>query len=614
MCGISGIISAALLNEDDIAALRAINAAMIHRGPDADGFTNFGHVALAMRRLSIVDLAGGSQPITNEDGSISIVCNGEIYNHHDLRRELTSEGHVFRTKSDIETIVHCYEQYGCDRFLTPLRGMFAFALWDDRAGRLTLARDRLGEKPLYLYRDQRADGAPRLWFASELHAILKVVPPGRRRLSAQAFNEFMTFQYVLDPGSPIEGITQLRAAFRLDVSVSTIERSPVSYWSLGQTRACDNDTRAVDAVRAGMEVACRRMGSADVPVGVALSGGIDSSLVAAITARHYPGQLQAFTVGYPGRPENDERAIAARFAQQIGVPLMEIEIPIDEVVDSFPQTVSVMDTPIADIAAFGYYCVTRAARRAGIPVLVSGMGGDEMFWGYEWVRNAVGALALDGSLLRREGWKSRILGALTGNKRADIHETSIYAPHKEFAAGNAVSFDIIGDRAGIASDHWLEVTRPRINTEPSTAVAEILNATWLVGNCLTLLDRMSMAHSVEMRVPFLDIDLVERLWTMRRDNGLSDWRMPHKSLLLETWGHILPEEIRCRRKQGFTPPVAQWISSIVERWGHTWRESSAIVRAGLATQQQINQAARTFTMDLQYKMTVFEIWARSILT
>lgn len=601
MCGIAGVLCAATLNDDDVALLKRINGTLLHRGPDSEGLFRSGQVALAMRRLSIVDLAGGQQPIANETDSVTVICNGEIYNHKKLRSDLLARGHRFRSHSDVETIVHLYEEEGEDCVL-PLRGMYALALWDAPERRLLLARDRLGEKPLYLYRDRRPDGAERLWFASELTALLNAVPPERRRLSAAAINEFFTFQYVLEPGTPVEGIVQLPPGHVLSLSPDALDASPRRYWSVLDIPAAAPED-PVDAVRNWLSEACRRMGTADVPVGVALSGGIDSSLVAAITARHYPGQIQAFSVGYPGRPATDERSIAQRFARSIGIPFAEIEINIEEIVGEFPALVAAMDTPVADIAAYGYYAVSRAAREAGVPVLLTGMGGDEVFWGYDWVRAAVASANGNG---RARWWAPFVPGAPKARRPSSIFEV-----HDELRRGDTLARGLRGGAGSIAEDHWLAATRLAADAPADLAVSETLNRTWLLSNCLTLVDRMSMAHSVEPRVPFLDIDLVNGIFAARRA-GLGDWMKPHKWLLLEAAGDLLPPEIKFRPKQGFTPPVQAWMQAIVERWRHLWEEDSALVRYDAVDREALRRMAPQMPISFLYKLTMLESWTRSV--
>ncbi len=301
MCGISGVISSEPLTDADVASLRAVNERLVHRGPDSGGEFRAVKAMLAMRRLSIIDLEGGGQPLFNENGDIAIVCNGEIYNHAALRGELQALGHRFSSLSDVETIVHAYEEWG-NAGLARLRGMFAFALWDGRSDKLLLARDRLGEKPLYICRSP--DGG-QLWFASEMTA-LSGVTARPLKLSPAALNLFLTFQYVPEPLTPLMGLDLLPAGHFLELSPGQPTAEPVSYWNLAE--AHENPSDPIRTTGDIISAACHLMGTADVPVAIALSGGIDSSLVAALTAQFFPHQLHAFTIGYEGRPETDERS------------------------------------------------------------------------------------------------------------------------------------------------------------------------------------------------------------------------------------------------------------------------------------------------------------------
>jgi asparagine synthase (glutamine-hydrolysing) len=605
MCGISGVICSAPLRESDLALLKEVNQALLHRGPDSDGLFQSTHMAMAMRRLSIIDLAGGDQPIYNEDRSVAITCNGEVYNHRELRSALEARGHGLRTHSDVETIVHLYEEKG-EQCVANLFGMFAFALWDARKDQLVLSRDRIGEKPLYLMRDRRDDGAERIWWCSELTALLRLVPRSRRRISRAALYEFLTFQYCLEPGSLISGISQLPAGHTITLSPGRLDAEPRRYWSM-LDQVDDNDADPIERVQGLLETACRRMGSADVPVGIALSGGVDSSLVAAISARHYPGQIHAFTIGYKGRPPTDERLIAQKFARSLNIEFTEVEIDPDQMVEQFPQLVQAMDTPVADIAAQGYFEVCRAARAAKVPVLLSGMGGDEFFWGYEWVRNAARDHRNSGDTARGiRAWARR---AVTNGSR---EETSIFAPLKDIGRAAALSRSLLADSSAVAPDHWLARTQPAAGFASGPAVTEALSRTWLLSNCLTLLDRMSMAHSIEMRVPFLDIELVNGVSSMR-NRGLDDFDKPHKWLLLSSFGNLLPDEVSCRPKQGFTPPVQEWMLKLIERWSPLWQNESVLVSNGAIDEAALRRQAPAFSLEFQYRLTVAEMWARGVL-
>ncbi len=599
MCGISGVISAGQLSADDIAAVRAVNARLLHRGPDSDGEYQTDRVMLAMRRLSIIDLAGGRQPLFNETGDIAIVCNGEIYNHAALRDDLKSLGHNFSSMSDVETIVHAYEEWG-NECLARLRGMFAFALWDGRSGKLLLARDRLGEKPLFLHCSP--DGS-RLWFASELAAVSHVMPRPLR-LSPEAFNLFLTFQYVPEPVTPLVGLEQLPAGHYLELTPNTLDARPVPYWNLVAAR--EDPSNPVRTTEEILDDACRLMGTADVPVAVALSGGIDSSLVAALTAKHFPNQIHAFTIGYEGRPESDERSFAEALARDLGIGFTEVELRMADVVDRFPQLICAMDTPIGDIAAFGYYAVAEAARAAGYPVLLSGLGGDEFFWGYQWVREAMTRNeALQSGKALRQSWWQRLLGREAPTK------LEFFGVHPDLRNGDANSRRIMTDAArnALPQDLWLTETRFDTLLPLHLATSELLNRTWLRSNCLALIDRMTMAHSVEGRLPLLDVQLVERVTGMR-NSGLGDWQKPHKWLLVEALRDALPADVLSRKKQGFTPPIGKWMSGIVERY-RPFLVDGSLVGQGLVAPEALNgRGLGGYDLFFQYKLVLLECWSR----
>jgi len=595
MCGICGFFAPGVTRSEREEKVQRMNQSMIHRGPDSQGMFSHGAATIAMTRLAIVDLQGGYQPLYNETGNLAIVCNGEIYNHHELRRRLEAAGHHFSTHSDIEVILHAYEEYGLQS-LGMLRGMFAFALWDGSRRQLLLVRDRLGEKPLYFHRGTSGS----IWFASELRSLAMVLP-GDVSLSPQAFNLFLTFQYVPEPYTPVEDVHQLPAGHFLLLSEFGPVPEPTPYWDRRNLHASPMLHAA--RVAAALDTACVQMGTADVPVGVALSGGIDSSLVAAITARHYPRDLQAFTVGYTGRPVSDERSQAKALADHLGIPCLEIEIDDEQVVEDFPLMMAFMDTPIADIAGYGYFAVSRAARLAGVPVLLSGMGGDEFFWGYSWVRDAV----------------VRNSSILSGEFRRSLKDLLLHRPppkidffgvHAALRTGDAISRRLMTSSALalVPEGLWLATNSLDPSLPMHLAVSELLNRTWLRSNCLALVDRMSMANSVEVRLPLLDVDLVNMVTGMRND-GLEDWQLPHKSLLVEALGGLLPAEVLHRRKQGFTPPVGRWMQRILSRYSHLLA-GGYLVESGLVDQDALRSLFPAIDLETRYKLMFAECWCR----
>jgi asparagine synthase (glutamine-hydrolysing) len=509
-----------------------------------------------------------------------------------LRRDLEGAGHRFSTHSDVETIVHGFQDDGLG-VLGRLRGMFAFALWDRAARRLVLARDRLGEKPLYTYRDARG-----LWFSSEIQSLLAAVRDPK--VTAEALYLFLTFQYVPEPATPVAGIEPVPRGTCLSVMPG---RPPEShqYWNLFGVAGRGGDP--VETVREVVPEACRLMGTADVPVGLALSGGIDSSLVAAISGQLYPGQLHAFTIGYRGRPAVDERAVAEASARRFGFEFHDVELSDEDVVRDFPALVHALDTPIADPAAYGYYAVARAARAAGVPVLLSGLGGDEFFWGYEWVREAARARLAPAP-------PRNFLARLFGPRQSIPLVPPFFAVHEELRAAEQLARDVVTGAAALPEGLWLSRTALPKDQPQDLAVSDCLNRTWLLSNCLALGDRATMAHSVELRLPFLDADLVDRVTALRR-GGLRDVERPHKWLLLEALGGLLPEGLAARPKQGFTPPVHQWLAMVLDAY-EPLLDDGALAGAGLIDPARL-QAHPGRTLTIRYKMLCLELWMRTVI-
>ena len=298
MCGISGRISRTPLSPEQRAGVSRMNRALIHRGPDNEGRFGTSHVALAMRRLSIIDLEGAAQPLSNADGSVTLVFNGEIYNYRELRSQLSADGYAFRTFGDGEVIVALFEKHGLD-FVQHLRGMFAIALYDAVQRRLVLARDRMGEKPLYLYKK-----AGDIVFASEMKALMRSGEIDFA-LDAEAVHLYFHYQYVPEPRTAVAGVSKLPAATLLVVELEPWRVEERSYWSMAAAPSIKGDE--VERLRESLDEAARLTVRADVPVGVALSGGLDSAVVAALAKRHRPDGITALTVGYAGRPDHDER-------------------------------------------------------------------------------------------------------------------------------------------------------------------------------------------------------------------------------------------------------------------------------------------------------------------
>lgn len=632
MCGISGIVSSRRVTPEDLAAVASMNRALTHRGPDDSGVFSSTHAALASRRLSIIDLGGGRQPLYNEDRTLALVANGEIYNHAELRRRLEARGHIFQTGSDCEAILHAYAEYGTG-CVEHLRGMFAFALWDEARGRLVLARDPLGEKPLYLH---ERDG--RLLFASEMKALLRSgeVP---FELDPAAVDLFFHYQYVPEPRTAVKGVRKLDAAHTLVVDVEPWRVEESCYWRMEDAPPLDADAPAL--IRERLEEVGDLITRADTPVGVALSGGLDSSVVAAVAARRRPGELQAFSVGYPGRPEGlDERDEAQALARHLRLPFHEVEVEKEEVVEFFPELNYWRDDPVADYSGHAYYAVMRKARERGVPVMLQGQGGDELFWGYPQLRQAAHesaekATLHDGGLTatlrylspaapRRSraglsAWARDLGGARSGLRRMREHRASpaerlaFYDLSPDFRAAAEGVGTLYSDsfaeqlpQGGAYELFTLPLPWPRVDV----TLTRLISDTYLRANGIAQGDRLAMASSVEMRLPLLDRRFVETVVGLRKSS--TDVRLPPKEWLKRAAEGLLPEWVLRRPKRGFAPPVGEWHAALFAAHGGALRDGY-LVQCGVLKRESAELLARGrfpsgLTSPLSFKALVLEHW------
>lgn len=602
MCGIVGIISRAPISAHDAGLVARMNRLQVHRGPDGDGLFQSTHVAMGMRRLSIIDLETGGQPLYSEDRSIALVANGEIYNHVELRRELERHGHHFATGSDCETILHAYEQYG-DSCVDHLRGMFAFAIWDNNRRRVLLARDRMGEKPLYLLRQ-----ADRIVFASELKALVGAgVAPFE--LDPVAITHYFHYGFVPEPLVAVRNVEKLPAASILAIDVDRWAFTERLYWRLEDAPPIESEP--VSTIRQELERISEIVIRADVPVGISLSAGLDSSAVAALVARKAPGTIHAITVGYSGRPHQDERHEARALADHLAMPFHEIEVSAREMVDAFPRVVFDRDDPIGDISGMGYYSVFKRARELGIPVMLAGAGADELFWGYDWVRESVSKSERKRSLLNggaRVGifdyarvrrppysytggirWLSALGGLRDGwrqywrDLRGRRDQLIFYEQTPHFAAASGSLQDVFDPTffqrgASVSPYKLFTIDQPWPRTD--IAVTKLICDTYLRENGLAQSDRLSMANSVELRLPLVDYRLVETVVGLRKH--ASDIGLAPKHWFREAVKHLVPAFVLRRRKRGFTPPWRSWTAALAHRYGRSLADGY-LVEKGVLT-------------------------------
>jgi asparagine synthase (glutamine-hydrolysing) len=638
MCGIAGIITEAPTTPEEIAGVRLANSRLVHRGPDGSGEFQDAHVMLAMRRLSIIDLDGGWQPLYNEDRTLALIANGEIYNFIELRERLESLGHRFNTNSDCETILHLYEEHGLDA-VKYLRGMFAFALWDSRRKRLLLARDRMGEKPIYIH-----ERNGRLFFASELKALL-ASGLVKFELDPAAVNLYFHYQYVPEPMTPLKGVRKLDAACFLTVDVDPWRVEEHRYWRMEDAPPLEGDPASL--IREQLETISEIVIRSDVPVGISLSGGLDSSAVAALAARKYPGTMHAFSVGYPGKLQNDERPDARALADQLKMPFHDVELTTDELVSFFPELVYLRDDPIADIAGFGYYSVMKLAREHNVPVVLQGQGGDELFWGYGWVQAAAHASARK---LRRS---SNPLGTLpryvdfrlpAGLSREQLAEWT-YAlgglrksweglrRDSRSSADQMVFYDLAPDFLESMEETQTLFSasfREQINgndvrglftfDQPwpniDVRLTRLICDTYLRENGVTQGDRLGMASSIEMRLPLLDHRLVETVIGLRK--AQTDVDQPPKAWLKEAMKDLLPEQVINRRKRGFSPPVMEWHRALFATHGPSLSNGYLLQHSVLTEASARHLSSGPFPANniapISFKALVLELWCRRMST
>lgn len=569
MCGIAGALSAEAHREVGPLVER-LTAALAHRGPDGAGL----HVvpgrsaALGHRRLSIVDLECGAQPMANEDGRLWVVLNGELYNHLHLRPELERRGHRFRTRSDTEVLVHGWEEWG-PGVLERLNGMYAFAVWDGREspGTLWLARDPVGVKPLYV---GRTNGT--WWFCSELAAARQSgLLPGDLR--PEAIDEFLVYRFIPSPGTPYKNAWKLPPGHLCRLSLEHLPETPrFERFATRFASASLPSSRGewAEALRAGLDAAVRRQLMSDVPVGSLLSGGVDSTVLTRMMRDALPEPPAAFAIGFRDRPELDELGAARRAAEALGVPLTEVPVVEDEFLAEWPRQVANMGEPIADSSALLIGLLCRTVRRTH-KVVLTGQGADEPLGGYPrhvgerfygWLRHAAGVLdwiperALSSDRVAR----LRRLAQEPDEAQRFAETLAVFGPEEAVRlTGHDISPTTLADPVR----RWL----PEEDTCDSANRLLLVDARLsLADDLLIVADHMSMASSVELRVPFLDLEflaLVERMPSRYKISGLGE----RKWLYREAVSGLLPNQLRpalvgwrgrLGRKLGFTTPLASW--------------------------------------------------------
>ena len=584
MCGITGFIDRKQSYEDSEELIDKMCQNIRHRGPDEQGTWVGDGIALGMRRLSIIDLAGGQQPIWNEDRSILIVFNGEIYNYRDLQRTLQRHGHSFRTQSDTEVILHAYEEYG-DECVKHLRGMFAFALWDRTRQRLLAARDRFGKKPLHYYWDGH-----RLIFGSEMKSILQAEVA--REVNPCALDDYLAYSYVPSPTTIFKGILKVPPAHLLIYQDGHL--STQRYWDLPFTPTCqDDEATAIERTRALLQDAVHVRLMSEVPLGAFLSGGVDSSLVVGLMSQMMSRPVKTFSIGFEEDWFN-ELPFARLVAKHFGTDHHELVVH-PELVSILPELVWAYDEPFADSSMLPTYYVSKLAREQ-VKVVLTGDGGDEIFAGYRHYRREYVTDRIPFPLRLLLGWGGEIMPTgMRGKHRLkqmykDYATRGIQARPLFAAASRSLLFQ--PDYFALVSHH-----EPRERERGAYHMAAHLDAVtrmqyvdthvYLPDDILVKVDRASMFNSLETRAPLLDQYLVEYVSslpaTLRVGNGVL------KSLLKQVAASIVPAEILTRRKTGFGVPIDRWLRGELRTYAYDVLTSASARQRGIFRPQFVEE-------------------------
>ena len=626
MCGIAGVVARDATRRPDLAVIERMVEKLHHRGPDDTGTITLPGVALGLKRLSIIDVAGGRQPIQNEDETITFVGNGEIFNYRALRDELLGKGHRFRTGSDMEVIVHGYEEWG-DRVTERVNGQFAFALWDGARRRLLAARDRAGEKPLYYY-----DGGEDIVFASEIKSLLarSDVP---RELNPEALDCFLTYEFIVAPLSIFKGVAKLPPAHAMSVENGEVKTWP--YWSPpAQVVDGRSDREWIEELRETLGRAVRSQMMSDVPLGAFLSGGIDSSTVVAMMAEASERPIKTFSIAFQ-ESSYDESAYAREIASLFATEHHE-ELVAADVAELFDKLIVHLDEPFADVSLFPTYLVSQVAAKE-VKVVLSGDGGDELFAGYDWYV----ADRLAQKLARFPGKNALRL----------LHAMSEWVPPSEKKKGlvNKAKRFLEGTQAAPELEHyrWLwhlpveqkkrlytaSLSEALASYDPKLHVLETLGAggddllnrqlfadfkLFLSDDILVKVDRMSMATSLEARAPFLDRDVIELAFRMPghlklREDGTS------KYVLKQAMTGVLPDAVLHRRKEGFSIPLKNWLRRELRPLMDELLSEERIRARGLFEPAEVARLRREHVAGSRnhahqlFPLMVFERWAEEFL-
>ena len=608
------------------ALVKTMADAIRHRGPDDEGYYLAGPIGLGFRRLSIIDLSTGHQPISNEDGSIWVVFNGEIYNYAQLRSELLAKGHVFKTQTDTEVLVHLYEEYGPD-LLEKLRGMFSFALWDQARTTLFLARDRVGIKPLYYYLNDRF-----ISFGSEIKAIL-ADPDVRKEIDPAIIDRFLTFQYVPGEETLFRGVRKLAPGMYLIVQNGKTQAR--KYWDLHfpDERQKIGVPEAARQLEKHLDEAVGLHMISDVPVGFLLSGGVDSTALLSFAAGRTEFPISSYTVGFSAPGCVDERPYAKLAAEKFHTQHHEISISPTEFKDFLPKYIWHMEEPVCEPPAIALYYVSKLARDF-VKVLVSGEGGDEAFAGYSDYRNFIWFERIK----RAMGPLSSVVGSGLSFVNRIVHSRKVekYAPlfgvplNRYYLSRTTTPFNFFNSHfCKYYSAEFSEHVDKKLSVAPAYKYFEnvagqgvldqmlyVDTKTWLPDDLLVKADKMTMANSVELRVPFLDHKVLEFAASLPANFKVRGWTT--KFLAKKALEARIPKDILNRRKAGFPVPYESWFRGELRGWLRDLLMDRRTLDRGYFSKRGIealiskNQETRGYSKEV-FCLAVLELWHRAFL-
>jgi len=626
MCGICGKLNFDQNSSVDPALVRSMLDTIRHRGPDDEGVYSAAQVALGHRRLSIIDLNTGHQPLSNEDGTIWIVFNGEIYNYQELRPFLLSKGHIFKTRTDTEVIVHLYEELG-PKCLERLRGMFAFAIWDERSNTLFLARDRVGIKPVYYCLTDKS-----LIFASEIKAIL-ADPAVDRAISPEVIDRFLTFRYLPGEETLFKGILKLPPGCYL---VAKNGRAEIrQYWDLSFSKPDDSPSRK-EAERQLIELLAETVQQhmiADVPVGVLLSGGVDSTAVLSFAVEGTDKEVSSYTVGFSDPGFTDERPYARLAADTFRTRHHDMTISATDFAAFMPQYVWHMEEPVCEPPAIALYYVSKLARKY-VKVLLSGEGGDEAFAGYSNYRNLLWLERVKRVLPPLNGaiaWGLSLSNSMFQSPRVAKYIPLMKALFPDYyysRTSNPYRFASNGKRKLYSPDFACTID-PENTVEPIRRLQghvrnhDILDAmlyidtkSWLPDDLLIKADKITMANSLELRVPLLDHKVLE--FAAALPPNLKVRRFTTKYLAKRALGRRVPKPILYRRKAGFPVPYESWLRKDLRSWVYDILFDRVATNRGYFAAAPLremlarDEATGGYSTEI-FSLVTLELWHRTFL-